>query len=158
MAKITTSKNTYVTETGLKEARAELNNLKKVRRQEISERIERAREFGGISENSEYDAALEEQVMLENKIEGLEELLNCAQVIGISAKSDFVSVGSTVKVEMDGEINKFTIVGSLEANPVQKKISNESPMGKALLGSKKGEVVEIATPTVRYKCKILEIQ
>lgn len=148
----------YLTPQGLKEAREELDFLRNVKRNQIAERIQRAREFGDIAENAEYDAALEEQVLVENRIAYLEEVLKDAKIIHENPQSDFVVIGSTVKVEMEGQVDEFTIVGKVEANPSKKKISNESPMGTALLGAKVGEVVEVVTPIVRYKCKILKIK
>lgn len=148
----------YVTPEGFKEAREELDSLKNSKRSEIAERIQRAREFGDITENSEYDAALDEQALVENRIAYLEGVLKNAKVIEESEKSDFVVIGSTVSVEMEGEIDEFTIVGRVEANPAKKKISNESPVGQALLGARVGEEVEVATPIVRYKVKVLRIK
>lgn len=148
----------YLTPKGMQEAREELDFLRGVKRTQIAERIQRAREFGDISENAEYDAALEEQALVENRIAYLEEVLKDAKIIHANPKSDFVVIGSTVKVEMDGHVDEFTIVGKVEANPTKKKISNESPVGTALLGAKVGEVVEVVTPIVRYKCKILKIK
>lgn len=148
----------YLTPHGLKEAQEELQFLQTTKRVQISERIQRAREFGDVAENAEYDAALEEQVLIENRIAYLEDVLKNAKVISQIHSSDFVVIGSTVKVEMSDEIDEFTIVGKMEANPIKKKISNESPMGTALLGAKVGETVEVVTPIVRYKCKILEIK
>lgn len=150
--------NVYVTPKGLKEAQEELDFLKTAKRTEIAERIQRAREFGDVVENSEYDAALDEQALVENRIQYLEEVLKNAKVITESEKSDFVVIGSTVSVEMEGEIDEFTIVGRVEANPAKKRISNESPVGAALLGAKIGEEVEVATPIVRYKVKVLKIK
>lgn len=162
MTKITrviqSANSVYLTSEGLKEAQEELSFLKNAKRNQISERIQRAREFGDISENAEYDAALEEQALVENRIAYLEDVLKYVTVIKADSKSDFVVIGSTVKVEMDGTIDEFTIVGKVEASPAKKRISNESPMGTALLGAKMGEVVEVVTPIVRYKCKILEIK
>lgn len=160
MAKNTigTSKSIYVTAKGLEEAKAELDYLKKTKRADVALRIQKAREFGNLTENSEYDAALEEQAMVENRIEELEKLLSNVQVIKTIAQSDFVVIGSTVNVEMDGETDEFTIVGRMEADPSKKLISNESPLGSSLLGAKKGETVEVTTPIVRYRCKILEIR
>lgn len=148
----------YLTSKGLEEAKVELNYLKTTKREEITERIRRAREFGDVVENAEYDAALDEQTMVENRIAYLEDVLKNAKVISHSTQNDFVVIGSTVKVELDGETDMLTIVGKVEANPAKKRISNESPLGSALLGAKMGEVVEVATPIVRYKCKVLEIK
>ena len=152
-------KKNYVTSKGLQEAQSELDYLRKIKRKEVTERIQRAREFGDLSENSEYDAALEEHNLTESRIAELEELLKNIQIIkDEKIQSDFVVIGSTVAIELDGQVDEFTIVGRMEANPSKKKISNESPMGGALLGAKVGETVEVATPIVRYKCKVLEIK
>jgi transcription elongation factor GreA len=152
-------KTTYLTATGLDEVKQELSFLKKTKRVEIAERIQRARDFGDLAENAEYEAALDEQALVENRIESLESTLRSAKVIKTpEVQSGIVVIGSTVKVEMDGETDEFTIVGRVEANPIQKRISNESPVGSALLGAQVGETVEVATPVVRYKCKVLEIK
>lgn len=152
------TKEVYVTPKGLAEAKAELEYLKDTKRSEIAERIQRAREFGDLAENSEYDAALQEQSLVENKISELENLLKSAQVISTVSRGDFVVIGSTVVIEMNGEVDEFTIVGRMEADPSKKRISNESPVGAVLLGAKKGEIVEVTTPIVRYKCKVVEIK
>ncbi len=151
-------KNTYLTSKGLSDAREELNFLKKTKRVQIAERIHQAREYGDITENSEYDAAMEEQSMMENRISELENILKSVKIISERQTSDFVVIGSTVKIEMDDGIDEFKIVGRVEADPSKKRISNESPLGMALLGAKKGEEVDVATPIVRYKCKVLEIK
>ena len=151
-------KSVYVTAQGLAQAKLELDDLKKVKRLEIADRIQRAREFGDLAENSEYDAALEEHAIVEKRISELEEILKDVKVIVSVAKSDFVIIGSTVVIEMEGEVDEFTIVGSVEADPSKKRISNESPVGAALLGAKVGESVEVTTPIVRYRCKVLEIK
>lgn len=150
--------NVYLTSKGLEEIKKELTELKNIKKPEVSERIQRAGEFGDITENSEYDTAIDEQNLVENRISELEETLKNAQVITQTPKNDFVVIGSTVVIDMEGEVDEFTIVGSVEANPSKKKISNESPVGSALLGAKVGESVVVATPIVRYKCKILEIK
>ena len=152
------SKQVYFTPQGLLKAKDELESLKKVKRVQIAERIQHAREFGDLAENAEYDAAIEEQTMVENRISELEAMLKRARVIKSAPKSDFVVIGSTVVIEMDGEVDEFTIVGIVEADPSKKKISNESPVGAAILGAKEGEIVEVTTPIVRYRCKILEIK
>lgn len=152
------SKNTYLTSRGLLQAKAELENLKKVKRLEIAERIRQAREYGDLTENSEYDSAMDDQALNENRISDLEEILKNAKVIEEKHSNDIVVIGSTVRIEMDDGIDEFMIVGRVEADPSKKRISNESPLGSTLLGAKKGEVVEVATPIVRYKCKVLEIR
>jgi len=151
-------KSTYLTPYGLERVKGELNYLKKIKRVQVTERIKVAREFGDLAENSEYDAAMDEQAMVENRIVELEEILRNAKVISKEGNNEFVIIGSTVQIEMDGEIDEFTIVGRVEANPAKKRISNESPVGSALLGAKVGDEVEVATPIVRYKCKILKIK
>lgn len=151
-------KGVFVTVTGLATALAELEYLKKTRRGEVVERIQRAREFGDLEENSEYDAAMDEQALVENRIAEIETTLKDAKVVAKKAANDFVVIGSTVVVEMDGEKDEFTLVGKMEANPAQKKISNESPVGSALLGARVGEKVEVSTPIVKYTCKVLAIK
>lgn len=151
-------KNTYLTPKGLSEAKAELEYLKKTKRSQIAERIHQAREYGDLTENSEYDSAMEDQALMESRIIELEKILKDAKVISNNLENDFVVIGSTVKIEMDREVDEFTIVGRVEADPAKKRISNESPLGSALLGAKKGEEVEVATPIVRYKCKVLDIK
>lgn len=151
-------KNVYLTQKGLLEAKEELDFLEKVKRAEIAQKINQAREYGDLTENSEYDAALEEQNLVENRISELEGILKGAKVIDEKPNNAFVVIGSTVKIEMDDGIDEFTIVGRVEADPSKKRISNESPLGQSLLGAKKGEEVEVATPIVRYKCKVLEIK
>ncbi|MBI2019255.1 transcription elongation factor GreA [Candidatus Daviesbacteria bacterium] len=152
------TKHTYLTEKGLIEVKAELEFLKKTRRIQIAETIHQAREYGDLAENSEYDAALEEQAMVESRISELENIFKNAKVIESQPSQDFVVIGSTVKIEMDDGIDEFTIVGRVEADPSKKRISNESPLGQALVGAKKGEEVEVTTPIIRYKCKVLEIK
>lgn len=152
------SKTNYLTPTGLADAKAELEFLKKTKRVEIAEKIHQAREYGDLAENSEYDSAMEEQSLTENRISELENILKSVKVISESHIEDFVVLGSTVKIDMDGEVDEFKIVGRVEADPAKKRISNESPLGTALLGAKEGEVVEVTTPIVRYKCKVLEVK
>lgn len=151
--------NVYLTAKGLAEAKSELEFLKKSKRSQIADRIHQAREYGDLAENSEYDAALEEQSLTENRIGELENILKGARVIEEKTNNHaFVVIGSTVKIDMDDGVEEFTIVGRVEADPSQKRISNESPLGSALIGAKVGEEVEVATPIVRYKCKVLEIK
>lgn len=152
------SKKTYITPTGLSEVKAELEFLKKTKRAQIAERIHQAREYGDLAENSEYDTAMEEQALTETRIAELENILRDAKVIARVYTQDFVVIGSTVKIEMDDGIDEFTIVGRVEADPSKKRISNESPLGQALVGTQKGETIEVTTPIVRYKCKVLDIK
>ena len=155
------SKDVILTPEGLQKLKVELEDLQTVRRREVAERIKEAREFGDISENSEYDDAKNEQAMLEQRIAALEEKVRSAQVIDASELStDVVRVGVTVNVkdEGTGSSEKYTIVGSAEASPADKKLSNESPVGKALMGRKKGDSVEVSLPSGRKrKLKITKI-
>lgn len=148
----------YLTPAGLAEAKGELNFLRTQKRGEIAERIHQARQYGDLTENSEYDTAMDDQALIESRIAELEGILKNAKVIAEEHTDNFVVIGSTVKIDMDGEIDQFKIVGRVEADPAKKRISNESPLGTALLGAKKGEEVEVTTPIVRYKCKVLEIK
>ena len=155
------SKDVILTPEGLQKLKVELEDLQTVRRREVAERIKEAREFGDISENSEYDDAKNEQAMLEQRIAALEEKVRSAQVIDASELStDVVRVGVTVNVkdEGTGSSDKYTIVGSAEASPADKRLSNESPVGKALMGRKKGDLVEVSLPSgKKRKLKITKI-
>jgi len=153
----TSTPKVYFTQSGLENTRADLETLKSIKRKEVSDRIEAARQQDDDEENSEYDAAIEEQSLIESKIVYLEEVLHNAKLITKDAANESVLVGSTVRVDMDGRIQEFTIVGKVEANPAKKKISNESPVGAALLGARIGEEIEISTPNLKYRCKILSI-
>ena len=142
-------KDVILTPDGLEKLTEELEVLRTDRRREVAERIKEAREFGDIAENSEYDDAKNEQAMLEARIAQLEERLSAAQVIDASdISTDAVQVGSVVHVkdEKTGKSQKYTIVGSAEANPAEQKLSNESPVGKALIGHKRNEVVSVQVP------------
>jgi len=155
------SREVILTPEGLTKLKDELEDLQTVRRREVAERIKEAREFGDISENSEYDDAKNEQAMLEQRIAALEEKLRSAQVIEVSGLStDEVRVGVMVNVkdEGTGDSDKFHIVGSAEANPREKKLSNESPVGRALIGHKRGDTVEVSLPSgKKRKLKITKI-
>ncbi len=150
-----------LTQEGLNELQAELDELKTVKRNEIAEKIKVARSFGDLSENSEYDEAKNEQAKLENRIVELETMIKHSRIINESDRStDSVSIGVTVKifdVDMDEEAT-YHIVGSAEADPIKGKISDESPIGSALLGHKAGETVTADTPAGEVQIKILEIK
>ena len=142
-------KDVILTPEGLTRLKDELSHLQTDRRREVAERIKDAREFGDISENSEYDDAKNEQAMLEAKIAQLEERIRAATVVNPDELSnDVVQIGSIVHVkdEKSGKSQKFTIVGSAEANPAESKLSNESPVGRALIGHKKNEIVTVQLP------------
>ncbi len=150
-----------LTVNGLKKIEDELELLKTVRRKEVAERIKQAIAFGDISENSEYDEAKNEQAQMEERISKLEGMLKKARIIDEDDISiDVVSIGSTVQVkdiEYD-EVVEYTIVGSAEADPYELKISNESPVGKTLLGKKIGDIVEVQIPDGVTKYEVLEIK
>ena len=143
------TKDVILTPEGLEKLQEELETLRTTRRREVAERIKEAREFGDIAENSEYDDAKNEQAMVETRIAQLEERLRGAQVIDKSdIPTDKVQVGTLVHVkdEKTGKSVKYTIVGSAEANPGENRLSNESPVGRALMGHKRGEVVSVQVP------------
>jgi transcription elongation factor GreA len=155
-------KDVILTPEGYDALKVELDTLRTDRRREIAERIRTAREFGDIAENAEYDDAKNEQAMLEHKIAQLEERLAHARVIDTAdVDTSVVSVGSVVRLrDVDAkETLEYHIVGSAEANPAEQKLSNESPVGKAIMGHKKGETVEVTTPRGSVvKFKIMEIK
>jgi len=154
-------KEVILTPEGYTKLKDEIQVLSTEKRREVAERIKHAREFGDISENSEYDDAKNEQAMLEHRIALLEERLANARVIEADEiKSDVVGIGSRVRLkDMDAkETIEYTIVGSAEANPAENRLSNESPVGKAILGHKKGEIVEVAAPRGSLKFKIMDIK
>jgi transcription elongation factor GreA len=154
-------KDVLLTPEGMERLKEELETLRTDRRREVAERIKHAREFGDISENSEYDDAKNEQAMLEQRISQLEEQLTRARVISkADAPKGVVGVGTRVRLK-DVARNKtieYTIVGSAEANPREQKLSNESPVGKAIIGKKKGETVEVAAPSGALKYKIIDVK
>ena len=146
----------YLTKQGLTELREELHGLKTIRRREIAEAIHAAKEQGDLSENAEYQQAKDEQRRIEEKIAELEATIKHARII-TAHSSDAVAVGSTVTLKFDGQKKTYQIVGSNEADPRQGRISNESPIGRALLGRKQGDSVSIPTPVGEKDCKIIEI-
>ena len=151
-------KDVIVTPEGLEKLKAELEELTTVRRREVAERIKDAREYGDISENSEYDDAKNQQAMLETRILTLEERLRSASVVDVSdISTDKVGVGTAVKLKDEaGKELTYTIVGSTEANPSEKKLSNESPVGRALMGRAKGETVSIQLPNGKARQLTIE--
>jgi transcription elongation factor GreA len=155
-------KDVILTPEGYDSLKQELDVLRGDRRRDIAERIRIAREFGDIAENAEYDDAKNQQAMLEHKIAQLEERLAHARVIDTSdVDTSVVSVGTVVRLrDVDAkETIEYHIVGSAEANPAEQKLSNESPVGKAIIGHKKGETVEVTTPRGSVvKFKIMEIK
>ena len=159
--KASVDKKNILTYQGLQKLEEELQNLKVVRRKEVAQKIKEAREQGDLSENAEYDAAKDEQRDIEARIEDIEKILKNAEVVvEEEVELDKISIGCKVKI-LDVEENEeleYKIVGSTEANSLKGKISNESPVGKALLGAKIGDVVKVETHVGELEYKVLEIQ
>ncbi|HEX3242308.1 MAG TPA: transcription elongation factor GreA [Solirubrobacterales bacterium] len=156
------TRQAVITPEGLEKLKEEIENLSTERRREVAARIKEAREFGDISENAEYDDAKNEQALLEARIAQLEERLRRATVIDEKeVGTDEVTVGSVVHVkdQKSGDSQKFQIVGSTEADPLEQKLSNESPIGRALIGRKRNDVVTVEVPRgPRKKLKITKIE
>ena len=153
------SKPTFLTEEGLQKLKDELEYLKVTKRAEVSEALKQAKAFGDLSENSEYDEAKNEQAEVERHIAEIEDILENVEIIQANSKRTHVAVGASVKVydfEYEEEVT-YTIVGSTESDPAEMKISDESPIGKALIGHKPGDEVEAETPAGPLKMEILEI-
>ncbi len=151
-------KECLLTAEGFLNIEQELNELKTVKRPQIIEAIKDARAQGDLSENADYDAARNDQAALEARIKELEYMIDHAKIIE-GADSGVVGVGSTIKISYvdDDEVEEYKIVGSLEANPFENRISNESPIGKAVLNKKVGDVVTVESPNGSYDVKVLEI-
>ena len=152
-------KEVYLTSAGLDEIKSELDTLKKVKRPEIIKAIKEARALGDLSENADYHAAREEQAIIEGRIQELEYMVDNAVIITEGA-SDRVKMGVnvTIKYEDDDDTEEYKIVGSMEADPFDNKISNESPIAKAIMGKKKGDVVTVESPNGKYNIEIIEIK
>jgi transcription elongation factor GreA len=151
------NKPSYLTREGLESLRAELEEMTNVRRAEVAARIHDAKEHGDLSENAEYEDAKNEQAFVEGRIQTLEALIKNATIIDENHSTEHVQIGSTVKVESPDGPEEFTIVGSAEAAPREGRISNESPVGRALLGKKKGEKVLVRVPAGDFTYKIISI-
>ena len=156
------ARESLITQEGLEKLREELAYLTTAKRREVAERIKEAREFGDIMENSEYDDAKNEQALLEQRIAQLEERVRRATVVDENhVNTDVVSVGVLVHVkdQKSGDSRKFQVVGAAEAGPAESKLSNESPIGKALVGHKRGDVVTVEVPRgPKRKLKITKIE
>lgn len=148
----------HLTKERLEELKKELETLKKEGRREITERLKRAKEYGDLSENSEYNDAKESQEKLESRIFELEQTVRNAVLIKKTAQKEKVDIGSTIEAQKSGKNLEYTIVGSKEANPETSLISNESPLGKAFLGKKIGDKIEIDTPNGKVIYKIIKIR
>lgn len=154
------TKRVPVTREGLERLKAEIEDLKNVRRPAIAAIVAEARSHGDLRENSAYDAARHDQMMNEKRISDLEALLRSAEVMddgGIDS-GDFVGIGNTVVVDFDGEEERYTIVGAIEAKPTEGRISNDSPIGRALLGKRPGQVAQVPTPGGMRQVMILRIE
>jgi len=147
-----------LTQEGRDKLEIELKDLKENKRPTTVERLQKARGMGDLSENSEYSAAKEELAFVEGRVKEIEEILKHSAVVANHANGHEVSLGSSVTVEINGAKDTFHIVGEYEADPMQKKLSNTSPIGKALLGKTAGSVVEIEVPAGKTTYKILEIK
>ena len=148
----------YLTKGGLERLKEERENLFTVRRHDVAERIQRAKEMGGAVDNAEYEEAKNDQAYIEGRILTLDTLITNARIIEENAHSDVVRIGSTVQVQDEkGRKKKYKIIGSAEADPSQGSISNESPIGKALLGKSAGDVADVAVPAGQIQLKVLRI-
>ncbi len=153
-----TDNNTFITQQGLVKLKEELQNLKTNKRKEISERIQEAKELGDLSENAEYVEAKNEQAFIEGRIQEIESIIKQATVIKEDeTSSDKVEVGCKIKIKNEKNIIEYYIVGSNEADPAKGRISNESPIGRAFLGKKIGDTIEIQVPKGMIKYKIIAI-
>ena len=154
-------KKNILTYEGLKKYEDELHELKVVKRKEVAQKIKEAREQGDLSENAEYDAAKDEQRDIETRIEELEKILKNVEVVAEEdVTSDRINIGCTVRIQdvEEGFEEEYSIVGSTEANSLENKISNESPVGKSLIGAAVGDEVAVMTPAGEFKYKVLEIR
>jgi transcription elongation factor GreA len=148
----------YLTKERLEELKKELEELKSEARPRVAEQLKRAKEFGDLSENSEYIAARGERENVESRIEEIEAILKAPLIIEKKTGSDIISIGTTVEVAKDGKNLTFTIVGSSEANPQEGLVSNVSPLGRALLGCKVGNSVQVETPSGKVTYTITKIR
>lgn len=153
-------KKIFVTKQGLEDLKKELQQLEKVNRPQVLERVSQARAMGDLSENSEYTAAREELSLIDSRIEELQEMLKKVEIIDetkTSKKSSNVQLGSTVTVKINGKKEVFELVGEWEADPAEKKISHESPLGKALIGKALNDKIEVEAPAGKILYHIVEI-
>jgi len=151
-------KKIQLTKNGFEKLKQELEELKTKTKEEVLKRLNQARSMGDLSENSAYSSAKEELNLVEGRIAELEEILKNAQIVEENQNKNTVQVGSSVLVEINGKIEKFEIVGEFEADPLNKKLSHTSPIGKALTGKKVGDWVEVEVPAGKIKYKIVEIK
>ncbi len=150
--------HTQLTREGFEKLQAELNDLKEVKRPLAVERLKKARAMGDLSESSEYASAKEDLAFVEGRILEIETMLKGAVVVETTQSKDFAALGSTITVKFDGQEDTYKLVGEFEADPLEKKLSITSPLGKALLGKKKGDVVEVEAPSGKMTYQITSIQ
>ncbi|MBI1960996.1 MAG: transcription elongation factor GreA [Candidatus Liptonbacteria bacterium] len=148
----------YVSKERLEELQKELEYLKRTRRAEVAERLKKAKEYGDLSENSEYTEAKDEQALVETRIFELEGMLKSAVIIQKAKQKETVEIGSTITISQNGAERRYIIVGSSEARPEEGKISNESPIGREFLGKKVGDIAAIETPRGIVEYKLLKIE
>jgi transcription elongation factor GreA len=151
-------KEFYLTEEGVAKLTEELDDLVHTKRQEIAARLKEAKEYGDLSENIQWDDAKDQQAFIEGRIAEIENILKHSSVIQAPKSSKTVDLGSTVHLELEDGVQRYVIVGSTEANPEEGKISNESPIGKALIGRKPGDEIEIEVPSGLLKYKITKVE
>lgn len=148
----------HITAEKLEELRQELNNLKTIRRLEVADRLKRAKELGDLSENSEYMEARDEQQLVESRVFEIEDIINNSTIITMTSGKSTISVGATILVSKGTQEMKFSIVGPNEAKPEAGLLSDESPLGKAFIGKKPGDVVKVKVPAGEVTYKILKIE
>ena len=149
----------FLTQEGFKKLKEDLKNLRELSRTTVAAKMKDAREMGNVLENVVFDAAVEEQNYIDTKIQEIEDVLSNAHIVSKGdLKKNIVNIGSRVVVEFEGKTDTFTVVGSAEADPMNRYISNESPVGKALLGAKLGDLVKVETPIFKVVYKIKEIR
>lgn len=152
------SNKVFMTAEGLVKIKKELIELQTTKRKELAQRIQSARELGDITENSEYESALEEQAFVEGKIDELSEVIRQAEVIEkVNTKDHCINVGSHVRVHLEGAELEYEIVGELEADPLNNKISHDSPLGQALLGKKMGDKIVVEAPMGKLSYTVLKV-
>lgn len=147
-----------LTKEGLEKVQKELQELKEAKRPYVRDRIKKAKEFGDLSENAEYEDARNEQSFIEGRIQELEEMLKNAKIIESKKNASIISVGDIVTIDCEGEKSTYELVGATESDPLAGKISVESPIGRSLLGKGKGHIIKTQTPGGEVECKILEIK
>ncbi|MFN2215861.1 MAG: transcription elongation factor GreA [Anaerolineales bacterium] len=150
--------NTYLTPEGYKKLQDELEYLRTSKRNEVANRLHEAMDGGELIENAEYEAAKNEQAFVEGRIQELDLILASARIIDDNGKHDVIQVGSKITIEEDGDTSTYTIVGAAEANPREGLISNESPIGKALLNHKPGDNVKVEAPGGTFNVKIVKVE